>query len=74
MTTVHMIGGKAQKEHFDPKPGDEVWGLNTCRFLWADGYWTRFFNLHTYENLKRYNYDIDPKVAASDIKQILQAA
>jgi len=57
-----MIGGKSQKENFVSNPGDEVWGLNTCRFAWADGYWTRFFNLHTYENLRRYNYDIERNV------------
>lgn len=39
-----------------------MWGLNNCRFAWADKLWTRFFNLHKYENLKRYNYDIDRDV------------
>lgn len=43
-------------------PGDEVWGLNNCRFAWANEWWTRFFNLHKYENLRRYNYDVERDV------------
>lgn len=57
-----MIGGKAQREHFNPKPGDEVWGLNNCYWMWGEGWWTRFFNLHKYENLRRYGYDIERNV------------
>lgn len=62
MTTVHLIGGKAQKEHFNPNHGDEVWGLNACWHNWVGDRWTRFFNLHKHENLKRYNYDVDRNV------------
>lgn len=39
-----------------------MWGVNNCRFAWADKQWTRFFNLHKHANLKRYNYDVDRDV------------
>jgi hypothetical protein len=58
MTTVHMLGGRARKEFFKPAEGDEVWGLNKCRFPWVPK-WDRFFNLHKHENLKRYGYDVE---------------
>lgn len=59
---MHLIGGKSQKRYFSPDPDDEVWGLNTCRFTWVDGKWTSFFNIHKYENLRRYGYDIEADV------------
>jgi hypothetical protein len=55
--------GKPIGELYHYRSGDEVWGLNACWLRCCDGLWTRFFNLHTYENLKRYNYDVERDIS-----------
>lgn len=60
---IHLIGGKAQSRFFNPESGDEVWTLNNCWFAWARHRTTRHFNIHKYENLVRYNFDIKTTVA-----------
>jgi hypothetical protein len=65
MARVHLIGARAQAQHYEGtepwcyETDDEVWGLNGIWLKCCEHYWTRFFNLHTHKNLKRYNYKIE---------------
>lgn len=59
---IVIVGGRAQQKYFGYKLRDqknvEIWGLNAIRPRWVP-YWSRMFNLHTYERLIREDWPVE---------------
>ena len=49
---VAIIGRPAQVQYFNASDYDEIWGWNATRFPWVQT-WTRRFNLHRLDHLRR---------------------
>ena len=49
---IAIIGRPAKEQYFKASDYDEVWGWNATRLPWVKS-WTRRFNLHKFEYLKR---------------------
>jgi|SRR5882672_7868935 len=56
---VHIICSRTKEKPFLKAlgEGDEIWGLNAIRPDWVP-YWSKMFNLHTFQNLRRYKWPV----------------
>lgn len=71
MKRVAIIGGGIKERDFwkmhkqtlgeNDDPTLEIWGLNAIRYHFIP-FWSRMFNLHTFENLEKYGWPIEREI------------